>query len=162
MATHVGTTSDLNFGLHFDSFERLVLVDAAGRRHVGVEAIRAFPLTDPGRWISICDAQGRELAMVEDPAALSERVRAVLEEELSRRVFMPRIQRIQRVTGTDPTQWEVQTDRGSTVFLMKSDDEIRRFGPHKAMLIDAHGARYVIDDVRALDHGSRRLLERYL
>jgi len=162
MAMQSGTTGELNFGLHFDAFERLVLVDATGRRHSPVEAIRAFPLTDPDRWISICDAQGREIAMVDDPAALDERVRTVLEEELQRRVFMPRIERIVRVTGTDPTQWDVQTDRGPSVFLMKSDDEIRRFGPHKAMLIDAHGARYVIEDLRALDHGSRRILERYL
>ena len=159
---HVDLTGNLNFGLHFDAFERLVLVDAEGQRHVGVEPVRAFPLTDPDRWISICDAAGREIALIEDSSLLPDRVREPLEKELGRRVFLPRIERIVRVTGTNPTQWEVQTDRGPSTFLAKSDDEIRRFGPHKAMLIDAHGTRYVIEDVRALDHASRRTLERYL
>jgi hypothetical protein len=159
---HVDTTGEVNFGLHFDAFDRLVLVNADGQRHVGVEPVRAFPLTDPDHWISICDAEGREVALIEDSSLLPDRVREPLEKELSRRVFLPHIERIVRVTGTDPTQWEVQTDRGQTTFLVKSDDEIRRFGPHKAMLIDAHGTRYVIEDVRALDHASRRTLERYL
>ncbi|HEX3658409.1 MAG TPA: DUF1854 domain-containing protein [Pirellulales bacterium] len=162
MAMHVDRTSELNFGLHFDAFDRLVLVDADGQRHIGVEPVRAFPLTDPDRWISICDAEGREIALIEDSSLLPDRMREPLEKELSLRAFLPRIERIVRVTGTDPTQWEVQTDRGPSTFLVKSDDEIRRFGPQKAMLIDAHGTRYVIEDVRALDHASRRLLERYL
>ncbi|HEX4149739.1 MAG TPA: DUF1854 domain-containing protein [Pirellulales bacterium] len=155
-------SDDLNFSLHFDAFQRLVLVDAAGEQHVGAEAIRAFPLTDPDRWISICDSRGRELVMVEDTSALDPRVREPLLAELQRRVFMPRIERIVRVSGTDPTQWEVQTDRGPSDFLMKSDDEIRRFGPHKIMLVNAHGTRYVVPDIRTLDHASRRMLERYL
>lgn len=162
MAMQLDRSHEIDFSLHFDAFERLVLVDADGHRHVGVEPVRAFPMTDPSRWISICNAEGREIVLVEEPARLPDQVRIPLEKELNRRVFLPRIERIVRVTGTDPTQWEVHTDRGPTTFLVKSDDEIRRFAPHKAMIIDAHGTRYVIEDVRRLDHASRRLLERYL
>ena len=35
--------------LQYDSFGRLVLTDANGRRHVGVEPIRSFPLSDGSR-----------------------------------------------------------------------------------------------------------------
>lgn len=162
MAMQLNTQDAADFELHFDAFERLVLVDADGCHHVGVIAVRAFPMTDPKRWISLCDADGREIVLIEDPARLPEHVRKAFELELARSVFLPRIERILRVSGSDPTQWDVQTDRGRVSILVKSDDEIRRFGPGKAMLIDAHGTRYVIEDVRALDHASRRMLERYL
>jgi hypothetical protein len=153
---------DLQFGLHLDGFGRLVLIDADGRRYAGVEPVRAFPLTDPDHWISICDGEGREIVLVEDPAVLPERVRTVLDEELRRRHFMPQLLRIVRITGTDPTEWEVHTDRGPTTLIVRSDEEIRRFGSHKLLVVDAHGTRYVIEDLRALDHTSRRLLDRYL
>ncbi|HEY2893827.1 MAG TPA: DUF1854 domain-containing protein, partial [Pirellulales bacterium] len=71
--------------------------------------------------------------------------------------------RILRVpVDAEPTQWEVETDRGPTRFVLNSNDDVRRLGPHRALVIDSHGIRYLIDDVRQLDHLSRRIIERYL
>ena len=53
------------FGLVRDAWGRLVLIDADGRRHVGVEPVRAFPISDPRGWISLCDIHGRELLSIE-------------------------------------------------------------------------------------------------
>lgn len=150
------------FGLSRDAFGKLVLIDAEGRRHVGVEPIRAFPIAEPGRHVAICDADGRELAWVDDLATLPEPVRAILEEELAARTFLPVIERIRRVSSdSTPADWDVVTDRGPTRFTLQAEDDIRRLDRHRALIVDAQGIRYLIPDTRALDAASRRILERY-
>ena len=112
-----------SFTLAHDAFGRLLLVDADGVRHESVEPVRGFPISDPDRWISICDPQGRELAFVEDLNALRAETRSLLERDLARREFVPLIQRILSVPAdTEPTQWEVQTDRGTTE--KKKDEDV--------------------------------------
>ena len=152
-----------SFSLSYDPWGRLVLTDAEGQRHVGVEPAHGFPISDPGRWVSICDAEGRELFCVDDVAALQPGVRRVLEEELAQREFVPVVVGIERVSAeTDPSQWHVLTDRGPTAFLMEdSDNDVRRLGPNRILLGDSHGIRYLIPDTRALDYASRRILDRY-
>lgn len=151
------------FGLNHDSFGRLVLIDAEGRRHVGVDVVRCFPISDPEHWLALVDADGREIACIEEPASLPAAVRQVLDEELQRRDFIPVIERIERISaGANAAEWQVVTDRGPTQFLLKSDDDVRRLGKRSALVIDAYGVRYHVPNTRALDLHSRRLLERYL
>ncbi len=150
------------FDLANDVWGRLVLIDSQGMRHEGVEPVRAFPLSDPQRWVAICDAAGTELAFIEDLGSLPHAVREVLEEALARRDFVPVVERIVNVSlDAEPSEWEVQTDRGVTRFLL-GDDGVRRLGPFEAMLVDAHGTRYLISDFRRLDAYSRRILDRFL
>jgi hypothetical protein len=151
------------FGLSHDTFGRLVLIDAEGRRHVGVTPHRAFPISDPHRGISICDADGHEIRWIDSFDDLSPAVRQTLQDELARRDFLPVVRRIVRVSGDiEPSEWVVETDRGETKFVLNSEDNVRRLENHGAMIVDAHGIRYLITDVRALDTPSRRILERYL
>ncbi|MGD0516947.1 MAG: DUF1854 domain-containing protein [Thermoguttaceae bacterium] len=150
------------FQLHRDAFERLVLTDADGRILVGVEPVRAFPISSPQEWLSIVDAEGREVLCIREFGDLQSEVRSILEEELSRREFVPIIQRITGVMDdVDPSEWHVETDRGPTSFLLDSEDDVRRLGPYKALFIDTHGIRYLIPDTRTLDLASRRILDRY-
>lgn len=151
------------FDLSLDDFGRLVLTDAEGNRHVGVEPVRAFPLSDPERWIALVDHEGHELACIEDPARLREDLRRRLDEELARREFVPVIQRIVRVSSANPpAEWEIVTDRGTTRLAFNSEDDVRRLGPRRALIVDARGMRYEVPDVTTLDAESRRVLERYL
>jgi hypothetical protein len=151
------------FGLRRDARGRLVLTDAGGREHVGVVPVRAFPLSDPGHGIALCDSEGREVAWVEDMGELAPSVRRLVEEELAGRDFQPIIQRILHISPPpDPTEWEVETDRGRTRFLVPSEDDIHRLDDRRALITDTHGACYLIADLHALDVTSRRLLERYL
>ena len=155
-------TQSSAFGLHHDAWGRLVLIDREGLRHTGVEPIRAYPFTAPDEWISIRDSQGRELFCVERLADLSPATRQALETDLAQREFVPVIQRIVAVSSdTEPSQWDVETDRGATHFILNSEDDIRRFGPHRAIIIDAQGIRYLIPDTRRLDHRSRWTLGKY-
>ena len=88
-----------NFGLSHDPWGRLVLIDAEGRRFVGVDPVRAFPITHPRNWISICDAEGQEVVTIESLDEVAASVRQTLESELALREFIPVIQRIERLSG---------------------------------------------------------------
>lgn len=140
-----------------------MLEDASGNQHVGVEPVRCFPLSDPRGAISILDASGREVLWLTSLDELSAASRAVVEEEFARREFLPVIRRIRSVSAlVEPSEWQVETDRGPTRFVVNNEDDVRRLGAHGAMVIDAHGIRYLIPDTRALDAVSRRGLERFL
>jgi hypothetical protein len=150
------------FQLHRDAFDRMLLTDADGRKLVGVEPIRAFPISAPQEWLSIIDAEGHEVLCIRQLDLLPSDVRKILDEELARREFVPIIQRITSVSAdVDPSQWYVETDRGPTSFLLDSEDDVRRLGMFKALFIDTHGIRYLIPDTRTLDYASRRILDRY-
>jgi Domain of unknown function (DUF1854) len=153
----------MTLDLQIDAWGRLVLLDEFGISHVGVEPVRAFPISDPGRWISIVDNEGQELLQVESLDDLTPPIRQILLDELARREFLPVIQRIVRVaTETIPALWKVETDRGPTEFTLDGEENVRRLGHDRALIIDARGIRYLIADTRALDAHSRRILERYL
>ena len=160
---HNFTVRPLPFELSQDAWGRLVLTDAEGHQHAGVEPIRAFPLSDPRRGIALCDARGREIIWIDDIAELPAPLARQIEEELARREFVPSILRVLRVSApVEPSEWEVETDRGSTRFLLNNEDDVHRLDEHRALITDAHGIRYLIPDTRQLDAVSRRLLERYL
>jgi hypothetical protein len=151
------------FSLQHDSFGRLVLVDAQGERRVGVEAVRAFPISDPDRWISLCDVYGHEILSIDNLADLPPDLAQVAREDLSRREFLPVIRRILAVSAdADPSQWHVQTDRGEVRFSLASEDDVQRMSDFRAILVDSNGVRYLVRDLRELDGPSRRILDRYL
>src|SRR5262245_8666306 len=152
-----------NIDLHCDVSGRLVLIDADGTIHVGVEPVRAFPISDPDLWISLVDSHGHELASVPDLADVAPDVRELIQHELTQREFLPRIERVLKVVNNkEPEVWDVVTDRGPVQFLLRNSDDIRRLGPHRAILPDMHGVRYYIPDSRQLDVRSQRILSRYL
>ena len=150
------------FSLHRDHAGRLVLSGRDGMVHVGVEPVRSFPISDPDRLISLLGSEGHELACIADLAALPADMAELIRQELADREFLPRIERVVRVkTSQEPHEWEVITDRGPVRFLLR-DDDIRRLGPTRAILLDMHGVRFYIPDSRQLDAKSRRILSQYL
>src|SRR5512135_408987 len=94
--SNVPMRANRGFSLGQDDWGRLVLIVAEGR-HVGVEPVRSFPLTDPDRWISLCDAEGREVLLIESMDKLPAETRRILVEELALREFVPTIERIVRI-----------------------------------------------------------------
>lgn len=152
-----------SFTLERDSAGRLIVVDANGQRYVDVEPLRAFPISDPEHWISFCDAQGREVACVPSISQLPSEQRELLQSELTRREFVPVIQRIESISSlAEPCEWAVLTDRGPTRFVLNSDEHVRKLGADRALILDSHGLRYLVPDAKQLDAHSRRLLSRYL
>jgi Domain of unknown function (DUF1854) len=128
-----------------------------------VTPIRSFPVSDPEYGVSICDAQGRELLWIERLSALSAAARESLQADLAQREFLPVLVRIVSISAnSEPCEWEVETDRGPTKFVLKTDEDVRRIEVGRAMVTDANGVEYLIPDLAALDATSRKYLERYL
>ncbi|MFO0824323.1 MAG: DUF1854 domain-containing protein [Gemmataceae bacterium] len=157
------TPKAVTFRLDLDGWGQLVLTDADGRSHVGVEPVRCFPLSDPSRGIVVCDQTGHELVWIPDLAELPTELRGCLEDALASREFMPVLVRILAVSaGTEPSEWDVETDRGRTRFRLSSEDDVRRLSADRAMITDASGVRYLVPNLRKLDDSTARVLERYL
>lgn len=152
------------FQLHRNAHGRLVLTLADGSEHAGVLPVRAFPLAAPEEGLSLVGASGQELLWIDRLADLPAQLRRLLQEELAAREFVPTIQRIHSVSGfSTPSTWQIDTDRGPTQLVLKAEEDIRRLPGRTALLIaDSHGVQYAVQDVRALDKESRRLLERFL
>ena len=76
---------------------------------------------------------------------------------------MPRILRLVAVsTFATPSNWQVETDRGATSFVLKAEEDIRRVDASRLVITDRHGIQYQIEDQQALDAISRKLLDRFL
>jgi hypothetical protein len=153
-----------DFTLERDAWGQLVMSCPDGRRIVGVEPIRAFPISGRDSVVSICDAEGHELVCLDSLEQLPPETRKTVEEDLASREFMPVVRKVVRVLAeTDPSEWHIVTDRGPLTFLMEdSDDDVRRLGPNSFLLVDMHNIRYLIANVQQLDAASRRILDRYL
>ncbi|WP_028605280.1 DUF1854 domain-containing protein [Ottowia thiooxydans] len=151
------------FDLHRDAFGRLVLIDSEGQEHVGVVAVRAFPIAAPDEGVSLLNIDGHELAWVPDLSTLDQPKRALVAQALEQREFMPVLQRLISVSSfATPSTWEVETDRGSTSFVLKGEEDIRRLGPDLLIVSDAHGVQYLIRNLPDMDKHSRKLLDRFL
>jgi hypothetical protein len=155
------------FTLSRNAFGKLVHVDAEGTRHEGVTPVRAFALTAPDQGLSLVSAEGRELQWIDRLDDLPDAARTLIVEELARREFMPLIQRIVSVGSfATPSTWQVDTDRGATELILRSEDDIRRLkgagGMISLLIADSNGIHYLIRDRNALDVHSRKILKRFL
>ena len=151
------------FDLQRDAFGRWVLVLADGTRHSPVTALRAYPVSAPDRGAALMNADGHELQWVPDLLALTPALQATLREALDEREFLPQILRLDTVSSLlTPSTWTVQTDRGTTQFMLKGEEDIRRLTGTVLLINDANGVQYMIRDLAAMDKHSRRLLDRFL
>ncbi len=153
----------MSFGLRRDAFGHLVLTDADGTVHEGVVPVRAFPIAAPDEGLSLLGAEGHELVWVERLSDLLPAQRALVDEELAGREFVPEIRRLLGVSSfSTPSTWSVDTDRGATRFVLKGEEDIRRVGRSTLLIADSQGLQFRVGDLLALDRHSRRLLERFL
>ncbi len=149
--------------LRRDSYGRLNFTDEGGAVHVGVVPVQAFPIDAPGEQISLLGADGHELVFIAELSELDVDARHLVQEEIAQREFIPVIRRLVSVTTfATPSSWQVQTDRGLNVLVLKGEEDIRRLKEGGLLITDSHGVTYRINDVRALDRGSRKLLDRFL
>ena len=152
-----------DFQLKREASGRLQFIDAHGETHEGVMPVRAFPLAAPDEGVSLVSTEGHELVWIERLTDVPAEARALLQEELALRDFVPEIKRLKSVSsfGT-PSVWSVETDRGDTSFVLKGEEDIRRLKGGALLIAASEGVQYSIPDMTALDRPSRRLLERFL
>lgn len=151
-----------SFTLTRNPFGRLVLT-SGGVTHEGVMPVRAFPIQAPDDGIALVNTDGAEVAWIERLADLPQTTRALIEEELGGREFMPEIARIESVSSfATPCTWTVATDRGPTSFVLRGEEDIRRIGGNTLLISDSHGIHFLVRDLPALDRHSRKILDRFL
>ncbi len=146
-----------------NAFGRLMLVDASGQTHENVTPVRAHPLSAPEDGISLVGTDGHEIAWIDRLGDLPEPQRELLRDELAHREITPTVRKLLAVsTFSTPSQWTVETDRGTTEFILKSEEDIRRVGEGRLLIASSHGLHFLVPDRFALDRHSRKLLERFL
>ena len=165
-AQTVSTTKPIatQFALERDAFGKLVLTSPLGERFEGVVPVRAFPIQAPEDGISLVNLDGEEVGWVDGLSDVAEPAQGLIREALSNREFMPVITSIDAVTSfSTPCTWTVQTDRGTTDFVLRGDEDIRRIGKDNALLIaDSHGIQYLVRDQFALNAQSKKILDRFM
>jgi hypothetical protein len=147
--------------LFYDEFEDLCLeLDGAARQPV--KASRVFPVSVPDRFVALTDKEGVEVGILSDVSALDEASRQALSTELERDYFHAQITRVLSMTagGWHTQEWEVETDRGTRAFEIRSNRrDIRHLGGGRILIKDADGNRFEIPDYRTLDPFSRDLID---
>jgi hypothetical protein len=150
------------FTLSRNAFGHLSLESEEGV-FVDVVPVRAFPISDPEQSIAIVDREGHELVWLDSLSQVSVENRVLINEELAAREFMPVLTKINDVsTFATPSTWSVETSRGTTQFILRGEDDIRRINKTMFLVSDNHGVQYLIQDIQGLDKHSRRLLDRFL
>ena len=153
----------IDYRLRRNAFGRLELTTADGQTLLDVVPVRAFPISAADDGIGLVDPHGRELAWIERLSELPDELRRLVETELAQREFMPEIRRITDVSSfATPSTWQVETDRGSSRFVLKGEEDIRRLASPALLIADSHGIQFLIRDRYALDPHSRRILDRFL
>lgn len=121
--------------------------------------IRSFPLTSPNTYVSVWDEDGNELGVIENVRKLDESSRKVVDEELEKAYFMPRIRKILRVKELygGITEFSVETDRGYRDFEIHGRSAVRMMGASRVVITDVDGNKYEIRNLKDLDSRSKSL-----
>ena len=153
--------SDVRFGRDADG--RVVMIQGNDTRMIG-NLLSAFPLTRPGRMVSVRDEEGREIGVLDDIRGLDPDSLSILHEELERSYFMPRITDIADIREEHRVvTWEVVTDRGERKFEVRSvRQNVRRMGGRRLVIKDVDGNRYEVRDWMGLPALAQKLIQIYL
>ncbi|HKX30308.1 MAG TPA: DUF1854 domain-containing protein [Blastocatellia bacterium] len=132
--------------------------------YLKVNILRAFPLSEPRRFLSVRDGSNREVGLIVDPGDLSAENRKLVEEDLERRYLVPAVTRILSATERFGTvDWTIETDRGPRRFTTQNlRENIQQPTPSRIILNDVDGNRYDIRDLNELSPKSQELLFRHL
>ena len=133
-----------------DATVRLTLEGDRSWREVLVA--RAFPFSDPDRYIGLRDGDDKDIGILTTLHGLDGDSRQIIEEELERRYFTPKVERVLSVTEEfGVVTWDVETDRGRRRFLVRNlRDNSFPLGANRLMMTDTDGNRYEIPDVRTV------------
>ena len=149
------------FELQRNAFGKLIQT-LDGEVHQGVMPVRAFPIQSPHECIALVSTDGREVAWIESLDDLAAAPRELISSELAGREFVPEIERLIGVSSfSTPCTWTVLTDRGTTEFVLRAEEDIRRIGD-SLLVTDNHGINFLIRHPAQLDRTGRKILDRFL
>jgi len=126
---------------------------------VPVRVRQCFPWSEPHRYLSLRDASDKEIAMVEDPAALDDVSRGAIERALEIAGFVLEVTRVVTIDDeVEIRQWSVETASGPRSFQTHLDDWPRVLPDGELLIRDVAGDLYKLGAPRTLDRKTRELL----
>ncbi|HEU4629199.1 MAG TPA: DUF1854 domain-containing protein [Gemmatimonadaceae bacterium] len=126
---------------------------------VAVRLRQCFPWSEPYRYLSLRDADEREVALVEDPARLAPESRAALERALVEAAFVLEVTRVLTIDEeVEIRQWTVETAQGPRAFQTHLDEWPRVLPTGGLLLRDVAGDLYRLPAPQHMDRRSRELL----
>lgn len=135
------------------------------RSFLRVQIARAFPFSNPDRFIGLRDSNDKDIGMLETLNGLDAASRAIVDEELMRRYFVPVVRRVVSVREERGglTTWEVETDKGPHTFLVNNlRDALNELTPTRVLITDIEGTRWEFPDIGQLDEKSTTVLQRVM
>jgi hypothetical protein len=132
--------------------------------YLGVLVTQAFPRSEPGHYLVLFAADGKELGMLTDSRDLDDHSQKALALELQRRYVRARVTRIERVYQT-PGSWnfDLYTDRGPLELSMRNlHEHLEGLGQDRLVLTDGDGRTCEIPSIAALDPHSQHELAKIL
>jgi hypothetical protein len=141
-----------------------VVLTSDGRRLRVARMTAAYPLSRRRMFISLRDAEGEEIGILDSARDMDAGSRHIVSEELERAYFMPRITDIVAIREEmNVVEWEVLTNKGPRAFQVRSvRRNVRRIGQRRYMVKDVDANRYEIRDWMTLPGSARKLLEPYI
>jgi hypothetical protein len=125
---------------------------------------RVFPLSDPSKFLSIQDRDGKEVAILRDVENLEPASRELIDAELDRRYFTPSIERITALKQ-DAGMWKfgVETQRGPAEFYVRNwRDNAHELTIGRWIILSVDGVRFEIPNLEAMDARSQRFMDQLL
>ncbi len=122
-----------------------------------VSLLRAFPLSEADRYVSVRNEKNEEIGLLADPARLDAASRAIMDEEMHRRYVVPVVRRLLWIRERfEIVECKVETDRGTCQFSARNlRESVLHPHPGRYILTDVDGNRYDIPDIKALPLASQ-------
>lgn len=141
---------------------RLEIIDE--RVILSARVKRVYPLSAPNEYFSVQDSDDNEVAMLRDLSGVDDASRVIIEEELDRRYFSPRITKIKNIKDVPGMySFEVETNRGNTEFYVRNwRDSSVEIASGRWHITSVDGQRFEIPNIEALDAHSLKMVERLI
>lgn len=126
---------------------------------------RDFPFEKLWEYISVLDADSKEIGIIINVADFNEETSVLLRTELERKYYCPEVKTIESLKERYGfSYWTVVTaeDRKVSFTMQDTFRNIIRVGQDKCLLLDVDGNRFIIESIAALDRKSHKKIEIYL
>jgi hypothetical protein len=120
--------------------------------YLEVRIARVLPLSEPVRYFGVRDSADKEIGVLLSLDGLDPDSRAVAEEELARRHFLPKVVRVVKVSDNHGVVvWDVETEHGSRKYVVRNmRDNTVALSSTRVLMTDVDGNRFEFPDISRL------------
>lgn len=131
-----------------------------------VNFYRAFPFTDPDRYISVREAtdKAREIGIIDDLSSFDEPTVAMIRRQLDLRYFTPIITRINDIKDRYGfSYFDVVTDKGACKFTIRNHGgSVVHLSETRLLISDLDGNRFEVPDTAKLTARELKKLDLFI